>query len=385
MFTRKNINVALVHDWLTGMRGGEKVLEILCELYPEAPIYTLLYNQGSLKDTIESHLIKSSFIDRLPFKSKKYPYYLPLFPTAIEMFKLKDFDVVISTSHCVAKGIISGPNTLHISYLHTPMRYVWDMYHDYFKNENLGWIVRLLTPVFANYLRMWDVSSSNRVDKFIANSRHVAKRIEKFYGRKSMVIHPPVNTDRFPVSRISGDFFLVVSALVPYKKIDLAVRTFNILGWPLIIIGSGPERKKLEKFARPNITFLDWQPHEELHRYYSTCKALIFPGEEDFGIVPVEAMSCGKPVVAYGRGGILETIIDSKENDPEKSTGVLFKDQNEEGLIGAMEQFQQLNWNPDFISRHARKFDRKEFKKKLSEFIEESVRKYFERRQNLYV
>ncbi|TFH00430.1 MAG: glycosyltransferase family 4 protein, partial [Calditrichales bacterium] len=279
--TLKDYKVAVVHDWLNGMRGGEKVLEALLEILPDADLFTLLHEPGSVSERIENRKIVTSFIDRLPYKTNHYRHYLPLFPTAIELFDFKEYDIIISTSHCVAKGVRTPPNTLHISYLHSPMRYVWDMYEDYFSPDQIGWLSRRIIPMFANYLRMWDVTSSNRVDHFIANSAHVAKRIMKYYRRSAEVIHPPVDTDLLPVSAASEEYYLIVSALVPYKRVDLAVRTFNRMGKRLIVIGDGPEKADLHRTGAKNIEFLDWLPNEQLYKYYSGCKALIFPGEED--------------------------------------------------------------------------------------------------------
>ncbi len=365
----KNLKVALVHDWLTGMRGGEKVLEVLCDIFPQSDIYTLLHNPGSVSPKIEAHRIFTSFVNRLPFKEKRYRHYLPLFPTAIELFNFKAYDLVVSTSHCVAKGIVPPPDTLHISYLHTPMRYVWDMYEEYFGADKLGWFSRKLIPLFANYLRMWDVTSSNRVDWFLANSRHVANRIKKYYRREATVIHPPVDTDRFSPGESAGEYFLIVSALVPYKKVDLAIRAFRKMQKPLVIVGQGPESERLKALAGPETEFVDWQPPEKLRRYYANCRALIFPGEEDFGIVPVEAMASGKPIIAYGRGGALETIVGYNPATGENATGIFFPEQTEESLIRAVEMAEQVEWDPHFIARHARQFDRETFRRKMENFI----------------
>ena len=266
--------VAIVHDWLTGKRGGEKVLEVFGELYPEAHIFTLLYNPGTISESLASHEIHTSFINKLPFKKNSYRQFLPLFPTAIEQFNLKEYDLILSSSHCVAKGIIPSPNSLHISYLHTPMRYVWDMYHEYFGEGQVGKLSGMIIPLFANYLRNWDVSSSNRVDWYLANSQHVAKRIEKYYRREARVLYPPVETSLFKAHSSHDNYDLVVSALVPYKRVDLAIEAYNKLERKLVIVGAGPERKNLQKMAGSHIKFLDWQPHEILAEYYSRCRVL---------------------------------------------------------------------------------------------------------------
>jgi glycosyltransferase involved in cell wall biosynthesis len=377
MIPLNKLKVALVHDWLTGMRGGEKVLEIFAQLFPAAPIFTLLHNQRSVSSSLESHPIFTSFVDRLPLKKSKYRHYLPLFPLAIEQFNLKDFQLILSTSHCAAKGIITPPDALHISYIHTPMRYVWDMYHDYFGSKRSGWLARKIIPLFAHFLRTWDVSSSNRVDWFIANSRHVARRIKKYYGREASVIYPPVDTSQFQVSHNPGKYFLVVSALVPYKKTDLAISAFNQLGEKLVVVGNGPELRKLKRKARANIEFVSWQSPQNLASYYSECKALIFPGEEDFGMVPVEAMACGKPVIAFARGGALETVIEQNPSTQLQSSGVYFYQQTAEGLIQAVKSFNQLDWDPEFISRHARNFDKSIFQHKMVDFIQEKCNQFF--------
>ncbi len=371
------MKIAVVHDWLTGMRGGEKVLSAILEIYPESDLFTLLHNRGSVSEFIENRNIFTSFIDRLPFKEKRYRNYLPLFPTAIELFDFKQYELIISTSHCVAKGIRTPPNALHVSYIHSPMRYVWDMYEDYFGSDKLGFFSRKLIPLFANYLRIWDVTSSNRVDSFIANSGHVAKRIKKYYNRDAVIIHPPVDTDIFNLSKTTDDYFLVISALVPYKRIDLAVDAFNNTDARLIIIGEGPELKKLQKMAGANIEFLNWLPHDQLFNYYSNCKALIFPGEEDFGIVPVEAQSCGKPVVAFARGGALETVIGYSDKNINKASGVFFNDQTVESLQEAIDKCNNTSWDIEYIHTHAQKFSKTNFKLKFKKFVDEQISGFF--------
>lgn len=373
----KQLRVALIHDWLTGMRGGERVLEVFCELFPDADIFTLLHIPGTVSETISRHAIHTSFINRLPLVKNKYRHYLPLFPTAIERFILKDYDLVLSSSHCVAKGIIPGPNTLHIAYLHTPMRYVWDMYEEYFGKDKTGFVTRTLISFFANYLRMWDVSSSRRVDHFIANSAHVAKRIKKYYRRGATVIHPPVSTAMFsPVAEHQG-YDLILSALVPYKKVDLAIEVYNRMQRQLVIVGSGPEKERLQKMAGPTIRFYDWQPAHKLPEFYQNCRALIFPGEEDFGIVPLEAMACGKPVIAFGKGGALETVVGVNNSDGHPPTGVFFNRQTPDGLREAVETSLTVPWNAEAIHRHAQKFDREVFKQNIERFVSEKLKEHF--------
>ena len=360
-----NIKVALVHDWLTGQRGGEKVLEVLAEIFPKAPIYTLLHFKGCQADIIESREIRTSFLQRLPFLESKYRFYLPLFPLAIELFDLGEFDLVVSSSHCVAKGAIPPPDALHVSYIHSPIRYAWNQYFAYFAPERLSFFMRRFIPLVMHRLRVWDESSAARVDHFIANSENVARRIMKYYRRPADVIHPPADVDFFrpgPGVAKSGDF-LIVSALVPYKRIDLAIQVFNDSGKRLTIVGSGPDLGRLRKISRPNITFLGSVPAAELRSLYQTASALLLPGEEDFGIAAVEAQACGTPVIALGRGGALESVI------PER-TGLLFPELTPSSLRAALDKFAGLEFNEAALRSHAETFSRQSFKEKLSAHLE---------------
>jgi glycosyltransferase involved in cell wall biosynthesis len=356
--------IALVHDWLTGMRGGEKCLEVLCELFPQATLFTLLHNKGSVSPTIERLTIQTSFVQHLPFVAAKYRNYLPLFPKAIGRFDFRDYDLIISTSHCVAKGAIPRSDAIHICYCHTPMRYVWELFDDYFGVEKVGYVKHKLISRIAVSLREWDVRTANRVHHYIANSNNVRERIKQHYRRDAVVIYPPVDTSLFQLSTKNEDYFLIVTAMAPYKRVDLAVEAFNRLGERLLVIGGGPEEENLKKLAKKNIEFLGWQPSERLHKYYAGCRALIFPGVEDFGIVPVEAMACGKPVIAFGKGGALETVISGK-------TGLFFSEQTVESLIAAVKQFDEGQFSPEAIRVHALQFDKEIYRRKMREFIEE--------------
>lgn len=352
------LRVALVHDWLTGMRGGEKCLEVLCELFPQAPLYTLIHVRGSVSPTIEDRPIHTSFVQRLPGAATHYRRYLPLFPKAIESLDLTGYDLVISTSHCVAKGVSTRPGSLHICYCHTPMRYVWDQYEEYFGKDRAGVATRLAMSVAAPYLRAWDVRTADRVHHYIANSRNVQERISRIYHRTSEVICPPVDVERFTVSNRPREFAVMVTALVPYKRVDLAVESFNRSGKRLVIVGKGPEFEHLRSAARSNVEFLGWKSDDELAELYQRATMLIFPGEEDFGIVPLEAMASGTPVVAYGKGGALETVVDGK-------TGVFFKDQNVDSLDDALRRAASITWNAGQIREHARLFSRDIYRRNM--------------------
>ena len=358
--------IAVVHDWLTGMRGGEKVLEVVCELFPEAPIHTLLHNKGSVSPVIEKHPIHTSFLQRFPFKRTKYRLYLPLFPRAVESLDLSRYRLIISTSAAVAKGAIPAKHAMHICYCHTPMRYVWDQYDEYFGKGRAGALTRTAMRWLAPGLRAWDVRSSDRVHEFIANSRNVANRIRERYHRASDVIHPPVDTERFNVTADHDGSYLVVSALVPYKRLEWAIGACERLERPLNIVGTGPDLEKLRARAGRFTRFLGWVTDRELPRLYAQARALLFPGVEDFGIVPLEAMASGKYVVAYKRGGALETVA-------EPLSGVFFEEQTVDSLIEAIRRAELMRFDPYAIRRHAEKFDRLQFSQKLLSTIRSMV------------
>ncbi|MDH3251561.1 MAG: glycosyltransferase, partial [Ignavibacteria bacterium] len=304
--------IAIIHEWLTSMRGGEKCVEAMCEVFPNAEIFTLLHIPGSVSPTIERMTIHTSFVQHLPMAAKRYRYYLPLFPTAISRFDLSRYHLVISSNHCVAKGVRTNPETtLHICYCHTPMRYIWDLYDDYFGKDRAGMVTRMGMRAVRGYLRRWDVRTAEYPQHFVANSNNIRQKISRIYGREARVIYPPVDVDGFIPSREDDGFFLVVSAFVPYKRVDLAIAACTITGDRLVVIGEGPEDVRLRGIAGPNVAFVGRASDEELRSYYARCSAVIFPGEEDFGIVPVESMAAGKPVIAYGKGGATETVIDT--------------------------------------------------------------------------
>ena len=367
------MRVAFIHDWLNGMRGGERCLEALCELYPEADLYSLFHEPNKLSPTVESMRIHTSFVQKLPFVFKKYRHYLPLFPVAIEQFDLREYDLIVSLSHCVANGVITRPQSCHIGYTFTPMRYAWDLYQDYFGGERARGLSRYIIPYFMNYLRIWDTAASKRVDHFVAISEYIEKRINKHYRRPADVIYPPVNTDFYtPASEdLPGEFFLIVSAFAPYKKLDLAIEAFNRLGHPLKIIGQGQDIKRLQSLAQPNIEFLGALSDEEVRDHYRRCKALIFPGEEDFGIVPVEVQACGRPVIAFAKGGILETTV-------KDDTAVWFHEQSADAIVTAVNDFESRSFSQKTIRENALRFAKSRFQQEMQRYIEE---KLSERRQ----
>ncbi len=367
--------VALVHDWLTGMRGGEKVLESICELWPDADLFTLLYLPGKLSGAIERRRIVTSFIQKLPRAATAYRNYLPLFPYAIERFDFRDYDLVISTSHCVAKGVITGPDTCHVSYLHTPMRYVWDQYEQYFGAARVkSRVKRAVIAFFAHRLRTWDAASAARVDAYACNSRHVARRIRKFYGREATVIHPPVDLARFQLAAKRGDYYLIVSAFAPYKRLDLALDAARLGGFALKVAGSGEDLERLRANAPANVEFLGWRTDDEIADLYRGCRAFLFPGEEDFGITPLEAQACGKPVIAFAKGGALETVRGAMSGEPvpDGATGVFFGEQSVDGLLSAIRWFEtnEDRFDPSAIRDHAAPFAREEFAKTIRAFVD---------------
>lgn len=362
------MEVALVHDWLTGMRGGEKVLEALCELHPHADIFTLIHNRGSVSATIERHRIRTSLIQRLPLARRQYRRYLPLFPFAIEQFSLDPYDLVISSSHCAAKAVIAPGRARHLCYCHSPMRYAWDQFDAYFGPGRAGpaisrWVYR---PVLSRLAR-WDASTASRVDRFVANSQHVAGRIRRYYNRAATIVYPPVDTVFFHPAEIPpADHFLIVSALVPYKRIDVAIDACARIGVRLRIAGTGPDRARLERQAGANVELLGHVSDEALRDEYRRALAVILPGEEDFGIVPVEAQACGRPVVALARGGACETVVDNE-------TGVMVQEPGAEALARALERVATLRFDSQRLRAHAEQFSRERHLQRLRGVIADTA------------
>ena len=357
------MKVAIIHYWLVGMRGGEKVVEALCEMYPQADIFTHVYVPEMVSERIRQHRIIPTFINSLPRAATMYKIYLPLMPLALEHLDLRDYDLVISSESGPAKGVIPPAGSIHVCYCHTPMRYIWNMYHDY--RNSAGVLTRLMMPPLSHYLRMWDVASATRVDSFIANSKTVSERIHRYYRRDSIVINPPVDTDAFAVASPSElqDYYLMAGELVSYKRPDLAVRAFNQMRLKLVVIGGGEMLDELRRLAGPTVTVLGAQPFDVLKEHYAKCKALIFPGEEDFGMVPVEAMASGRPVVAFGRGGATETVHAGL-------TGAFFAEQSVEAISAAVKEVADMPVDSIRIAEHARQFGRDQFFQRMRTHID---------------
>jgi glycosyltransferase involved in cell wall biosynthesis len=370
------LNVALVHDWLTGMRGGEKVLEALCERYPEADILTLFHVPGSVSPAIERHRIITSSLQKLPFARSRYRALLPLYPAAIEQFDLDAYDLVISSSHCAAKAVVAPGRARHICYCHSPMRYAWDQFDAYFGPERVGaFASRWLYAPMLRRLARWDAATAPRVGRFVANSRHVAGRIRRYYNREATIVYPPVDTTFYhPDTTPPGHHFLIVSALVPYKRIDVAIDACRRAGATLRIVGDGPDRARLERQANGSSTargaspveFVGRATDEEIRDEYRRALAVLMPGEEDFGIVPVEAQACGRPVVALARGGALETVIPGE-------TGILFDELTPASLTPALEQAAATRFDAGRLRAHAQRFSRDRHVEGMRAVVEDTL------------
>ncbi len=362
------MRIAIVHEWIVSYAGSERVLEQMAAVYPEADIFAIVAEPRYASKFLEGRKITTSFIQKLPLSRTRHRAYLPLMPFAVEQFDVRGYDVVVSSSHAVAKGVITGPDQLHLCMCYSPMRYAWDLQHQYLSESGLDRGLKgLIARVILHYLRIWDVRSAIGVDRFIAISRFIAGRIRKCYRRDSVVIYPPVDTDLFPVRDQKEDFYFTASRFVPYKRIDLIVRAFaRMPGRRLIVIGDGPDQAKIERAAggSTNIAFLGYQPQPVLRDHLQRARAFIFAAEEDFGIAPVEAQACGTPVIAYGRGGSLETVLEGR-------TGLFFHEQTEESLSAAVEAFERMPVFPAEVCRaHAEGFSISRFRDEFRGLVE---------------
>lgn len=356
------MKVALVHDWLTNFGGAERVLQSFHRVFPQAPVYTVFYDQSRLPESFKDLDVRTSFLQKLPFARKKHQWFLQFMPMAVEQFNLSEYDLVLSSSTCCAKGIITGANTCHICYCNTPMRYAWDFYHEYIDKK--GPLMRGYIAWQMNRIRQWDRTSADRVDYFLANSRNVARRVKKHYHRDSHIIYPPVDTNYYRPYGNERNFFLCGGRLVGYKRIDLAVEAFSRLKLPLWVAGDGEEYKKLKTMAGSCVKFLGKVKDSELRSLYQQCRAFIFPGEEDFGIMPVEAQACGRPVIAFGRGGALETVVEGQ-------TGIFFQEQSVDSLVEAVKRFitVEADFSPEVITANAKRFAKERFEMEIKEFV----------------
>jgi len=370
------MKIAIIHDWLPFMGGAENVVTNMLEVFPEAALYTSICNKNKLTGKLRETEIITTHLQKGKEEIKNHRKLFPFMPTAMESIDLTGYDIVISSSSSVAKSVITGTDTLHICYCHTPMRYGWEFMHNYigdlkgpkrFKNK--------LKSYFMSFMRVWDYASSARVDVYVANSVNVAKRIRKHYRRNAYVIHPPVRGSLFQISEEEEGFYLCVSRLQEYKRIDLAVKACTKMNLPLVVIGDGPERKKLEKMAGSNVKFLGRVSDDVIREHYGKCRAFLFPGEEDYGITPLEAQASGKPVIAYGKGGVLETVIDGE-------TGVFFKEQNVDSIIEAIQKAQQIKFDKEKLREHAMEFDESVFRDKLRRFVEEQYTQFLSEKSN---
>ncbi|TCW00206.1 glycosyltransferase family 4 protein [Biostraticola tofi] len=360
------MRIAIVNEWLSVYAGSERVLEQLIKCFPEADLFAVCENlSDDDRFFLQGKAVKTTFIQKLPFSKSKYRNYLPLMPLAIEQLDLSSYDLIISSSHAVAKGVLTGPNQLHISYVHSPIRYAWDLQHQYLRESNLiTGMKAFMVRYFLHRIRIWDYRTSFGVDYFISNSRFIGKRIKKIYGRTSDIIYPPVAVNDFELTEKKEDFYLTASRMVPYKKIDLIVEAFSKMpNKKLVVIGTGPDFDKIKKIATPNIELMGYQKFSKLKEMMQKAKAFVFAAEEDFGIAPVEAQACGTPIIAFGRGGALETIVDGR-------TGIFFSEQSCESLIDAISRFENnSSINPQDCRANAMRFSEERFRAEITEFV----------------
>jgi len=377
---KSNPRVAIVHYWLLNRRGGERVVEALCRLFPQADIFTLLCDPGALSPVLQEHRVTTSFLQNLPGSRRWHRHLLPLMPLAVEQFDLRDYDLVISSESGPAKAVLTSPGTCHICYCHTPMRYAWDSYHEYKNRSGLDPLRKSAFVLTTHYARLWDRAAADRVDYFAANSYNVARRIKKFYRRDAEVIYPPVDVSSGTLSRNHGDYYLVVGQLVAYKRADLAIEACERLGRPLRIVGNGEEYKHLRRLAGSKVIFLSGLTDDEVRAQYAQCRALIFPGEEDFGIVPVEAQAFGRPVIAFGKGGVRETVvpIEAGTMPSELATGVFFYERSVDSLCDAILRFEtfERRMSPELIRAHAMQFDASVFSTAMNDFVQTRMEEF---------
>lgn len=362
------MRVALVHDWLLTRGGAERVMEAIWNQYPDADLYTVLYNQDALPSARQQATVRETWIRKLPGARRRYQRYLPLMTWAIEDLDLSAYDLVLSDCSAVSKGVLTRADTVHVSYIHSPMRYAWDLYHQYRAYEATPLERRLMSPVFS-YLRQWDFAAAQRPDVLVANSTAVQRRIQKHYRRDSTLIHPPVDVSRFTVRPAAGDYWLVLSRLVAYKRFDLAIAACNRLKLPLVVAGEGPDRVRLEKMAGPTVTFVGRVNDEAAAALLSGARGLLFPGEEDFGIVLVEAQACGRPVVAYGRGGAEDAVLPGV-------TGVLFSEQTAEAVTASLQRAHGQAWDSLSIRRHAENFNADRFRRQFQTVVDQALAEF---------
>jgi glycosyltransferase involved in cell wall biosynthesis len=372
----EDARVAIVHYWFVSHRGGERVVEAMADMFPNADLFSLVVDRETLCESLRSRPIKTSFLQQLPGSRRWHRRMLPLYPLALEQFDLGSYDLVLSSESGPAKGVLTSAKTCHVCYCHSPMRYLWDFYHQYKSAATLGFFTRPLFTLTTHYLRLWDAASADRVDYFVANSHNVAARVRKHYRRECSVVYPPVNIDSGYLAEQTEDYYLAVGQLVDYKRMDLAIMACSLLGRKLHIVGQGEEYARLRKLAGPSIQFLGPLSDSELHEQYAHCRALLFPGEEDFGMVPVEALSFGRPVIAFGRGGVTETVQgwDSHSlNVPENASGVFFSEQSVESIVQAIHMFEKIEQRlrPSFIKQQSDRFSPGHFQREFREVLEQ--------------
>jgi glycosyltransferase involved in cell wall biosynthesis len=370
------MKVAIIHDWFMAATGGEKCVESFLNIWPDADVFTLVdfLNDNDRRKLLKGKRAKTSFIQKMPFSKNKYRSYLPLFPMAIESFDLNGYDLILSSSAAISKGVLTNSEQLHICYCHTPMRYAWDLYHRYMEEAGLnGKPTGIFAKAMLHYLRIWDLGTASRVDAFVANSRYVATRIKKVYSRSAQVINPPVDVSSIPLRKDKQDYYVTLSRLVPYKKVDMMVKAFNENGKHLVVLGDGPDMAKIKAMASPNITLMGYQENDVVYETIGKAKAFLFAADEDFGISPLEANACGTPVIFYGKGGLLETIT-------QPDCGISFPEQTAESLKAAVERFEMLPaFDAEALRKNAEQFSKERYEREIAEFVDKTMRAFKER------